>query len=224
MPGCCSPYHGAAERQFDETKVAQEVKKYQDHGLGPTTRLLEEEIAQSGVSIGTVLDIGSGIGTLALALLDRGATSAVTVDASSAYVKAARAEAHRRGRTDAIRFVLGDFVALADQLAPASVVTHDRVVCCYPSYEPLLERAVACAERAFALSYPRGVWYVRLAFMAENIQRRLTRNPFRTFVHPPTRLERVIRHAGFALASRRKTWMWSIDVYTRPASSEGAVG
>ena len=145
MPGCCSPYHRAAERQFDETKVAQEVKKYQDHGLGPTTRLLEEEIAQSGVSIGTVLDIGSGIGTLALALLDRGATSAVTVDASSAYVKAARAEAHRRGRTDAIRFVLGDFVALADQLAPASVVTLDRVVCCYPWSEPLLAaRRRAC--------------------------------------------------------------------------------
>ena len=222
MPGCCSAYHRAAERQFDEKKVAHEVKKYQDHGLGPTTRLLEDGIARSGIPIGTVLDIGSGIGTLALALLDRGATSAVTVDASSAYVKAARAEAHRRGRTDAIRFVLGDFVSLADQVAPASVVTLDRVVCCYPSYESLLELAVARAERAFALAYPRDLWYVRLAFTAENVQRRLTGNAFRAFVHPAAEMERIIRRAGFALASRRETWMWAIDVYTRPASSNGA--
>lgn len=215
MPGCCSPYHDAAERQFDEKKVAQEVKKYQDHGLGPTTRLLDDGIARCGVSIGTVLDIGSGIGTLALALLDRGATSAVTVDASSAYQKAARAEAHRRGRTDAIRFVLGDFVSLSDQLPSASVVTLDRVVCCYPSYESLLQRALAHAERAFALSYPRDVWYVRFAFMAENGQRRLTGNTFRAFVHPAARIAQMIRRAGFERSSRRDTWIWAIEVYTR---------
>jgi len=39
----------------------------------------------------------------ALALLDRGAASAIAVDASTAYVGAAREEADRRGRTDAIR-------------------------------------------------------------------------------------------------------------------------
>jgi hypothetical protein len=49
----------------------------------------------------------------------------------------------------------------------------------------------------------------------ENAQRRLTGNPFRTFVHSVAIMERTIREAGFELSSRRETWMWSADVYLR---------
>ena len=35
----------------------------------------------------------------------------------------------------------------------------------------------------------------------------------RTFVHPATRMEETIRRAGFTLAARRETWMWTADVY-----------
>jgi hypothetical protein len=42
----------------------------------------------------------------------------------------------------------------------------------------------------------------------ENVQRRLAGNPFRTFVHPVSMLEELIRRAGFMLTSRRQTWMW----------------
>jgi magnesium-protoporphyrin O-methyltransferase len=215
MAGCCPPYQCAAERQFDDKKVAQEVKQYRAHGLGPTTRLLERGIAESRAAIETVLDVGSGIGTLALSLLERGATSAIAVDASSACLKAAREEAERQGRAAAIRFAHGDFVALADRLPPASVVTLDRVVCCYPRYEPLLEKSLIHATSVLALSYPRDVWYVRLAVMAENGQRRLRGNPFRAFVHPAARIEQLIRRAGFERSSRRETWMWAVDVYLR---------
>ena len=91
----------------------------------------------------------------------------------------------------------------------------DRVVCCYPSWQALLEAALGRAQQCVALSYPRDVWYVRLAMMVENAQRWLTRNSFRTFVHPATPIEHTIRRAGFELSSRRETWMWSVDVYVR---------
>jgi hypothetical protein len=89
------------------------------------------------------------------------------------------------------------------------------VVCCYPSYEPLLDAALRHADRCLALSYPRDVWYVRAAIAVENRLRWLVRNPFRTFVHPLSMMERTIRQAGFELSSRRETWIWSADVYTR---------
>jgi hypothetical protein len=103
----------------------------------------------------------------------------------------------------------------ASELSSASIVTLDRVVCCYPACTELLDAAVAHTERSLALSYPREVWYVRAAMALENGQRRLGRNPFRTFVHPRGTIESIITRAGFRLSSRRESWVWSADVYVR---------
>jgi magnesium-protoporphyrin O-methyltransferase len=215
MPGCCSHFECSAGQQFNQKKVAQELKRYRQKGPCPTTRLLVEGITKSGALGGTVLDVGSGIGSLTLALLEGGASSAVAVDASVAYVSAARDEADRRGRAEAIRFIHADFVMAASELPSASIVTLDRVVCCYPSCKRLLDAAAAHAERCLALSYPRDAWYVRAGMALENGQRRLARNPFRTFVHPVDLIGDVITRAGFTLSSRRESWMWSADVYIR---------
>jgi magnesium-protoporphyrin O-methyltransferase len=215
MPGCCSHFECEASQQFNQKRAAQELRRYRQKGPGPTTRLLVDGIARSGTLAGTVLDVGSGIGGLSLALLERGASSAVAVDASAAYASAARDEAHRRGRSDAIRVVHADFAEAASGLSSASIVTLDRVVCCYPSCARLLDAAAAHAERCLALSYPRDVWYVRAGVALENGQRRLARNPFRTFVHPGALIEDSITRAGFELSSRRESWMWSADVYVR---------
>jgi tRNA1(Val) A37 N6-methylase TrmN6 len=214
--GCGCAFTGDANRQFNPAKVAGELKRYRENGPGVTTRLLIEGIVQSNSLGRSVLDIGAGFGSLAFALLERGASSAVAVDASSAYVEAAQREAAYQGRTGAIRFVLGDFVDVAAGLPPASTVTLDRVVCCYPAFEQLLTAALAHTERCLALSYPRSTWYVRAAMAMENGQRRLTGNPFRTFVHPVTLIENLITRAGLRLSSRRKTWVWTADVYVRP--------
>ena len=216
MPGCsCSPFEWAANQQFDQKKVAQELRRYRQKGPGPTTRLLVDGIVQSVPISGTVLDIGAGVGGLTFALLERGAWSAVAIDASAAYVSAARDEALQCGRAGAVRFVHADFVAAASELPSASIVTLDRVVCCYASCIQLLDAAIARTERCLALSYPREVWYVRAAMGLENGRRRLGRNPFRTFVHPRAMIENIIDRAGFRLSSRRESWVWSVDVYVR---------
>jgi SAM-dependent methyltransferase len=215
MPACCSTFERAAEHQFNEKKAAAELARYRLKGPGPTTRLLLEGIAQSGASSGILLDVGSGIGSLTFGLLERGIARAVAVDASSAYMEAARQEAKRIGRDNAVEFVHADFLSVASNLPVVTIVALDRVVCCYPSATSLLDAALPHAERCLALSYPRDVWYVSLGVMVENGQRRLRKNSFRTFVHPVAKMEEMIRGAGFDLSSRRETWMWSVDVYTR---------
>jgi SAM-dependent methyltransferase len=212
---CCSSFECAVGQQFNPRKVAQELKRYREKGPRPTTRLLVDGIVESCASIGDVLDVGGGFGGLTLALLDRGATGAVMVDASDAYIKAAREEAARGGRVDRIQFVHADFVEAAPSLATARIVALDRVICCYPSYESMLGLSLARADHCLAISYPRDAWYVRLGMALENLQRRLLGNSFRAFVHPVPMLEELIRRAGFTLASRRQTWMWSADVYTK---------
>jgi magnesium-protoporphyrin O-methyltransferase len=211
---CCGSSLGAAtERQFSEKRATKDLAQYRAKGPGATARLLLAGIAKAGQPNGRLLDIGSGVGAVTFELLERGVTDAVGVDLSSAYVAAASAEAVRRGRTDSVRFVQGDFVGIAGQLFAADIVTLDRVICCYPEYERLLAESVRRASRYFALSYPRDVWYVRTGIRVENLARQLRRNPFRTFAHSAAAMERVIRRAGFELVSHSCTRTWCADVY-----------
>jgi magnesium-protoporphyrin O-methyltransferase len=212
---CCSGFCGTADRHFSKRLAARDLRRYRRTGPGPTTQLLRDGIAEAGTVKGSLLDIGSGVGALAFELLDLGMASATAVDASSAYLAAAAEEAERRHRTGAFRTVHADFLAAGAQLPPATVVTLDRVVCCYPSYRPLLEEAVRHSLRRLALSYPRDVWYVRTMVSLENQARRLSGNPFRSYVHPPAAMAEVMVGAGFALLSRAETRVWAIDVYER---------
>ena len=216
MPCSCADSGSAAERQFSEKRATEDLAQYRTKGPGATARLLLAGLAKAGPPHGRLLDIGSGVGALTFELLERGLTEAIGVDLSSAHVAAASEEAARRGRTDTVRFVHGDFAAMAGQFSAADIVTLDRVICCYPEYERLLDQSVRHADRHFALSYPGDVWYVRTWVRVQNVARRLRRNPFRTFVHSASAMEHVIRRAGFELVSRSFTRTWCADVYRRP--------
>ncbi len=218
MPACCcSSFEDAAGQLFDERRARKELQRYRRKGLGSTTRLLANAIAETGALTGTVLDIGPGIGSLTFDLLDHGATSAVAVDASATYARAIRDQAASRGLSNIVDVVHADFVDAAPRLASASIVTLDRVVCCYPACEALLAAAAGHAQRLFALAYPRDVSYIRAGVRVENTLRHLRGDSFQTFVHPKALIERVISRAGLTLASRRETWIWSVDVYLRQA-------
>lgn len=215
MTCCCSTVGAATERQFSEKRAIEELARYRTKGPGTTARLLMAGIERAGPVHGRLLDIGAGVGALTFELLERGLTEAVGVDLSSAYVAAACQEAARRRLGASARFVHGDFVDVAGQLEVADVVTLDRVICCYPDYEPLLDTSVRHAGVYFATSYPRDVWYVRLHVRWQNLMRQFRGNPFRTYVHSPPAMDRLIRGAGLELVSRRRTWTWSADVYRR---------
>jgi SAM-dependent methyltransferase len=214
MPSCCNEFGDTAEGHFTAKIAMRDLQRYRQKGPGPTTRLLRDGVATAGAK-GLLLDIGSGVGALAFELLDRGVTRAVAVDASSAYIAAAKAEAQRRNRMEVVDLVRGDFLGLASDLPTASIVTLDRVVCCYPNAEALLDQAARHSRGCLALSYPRDVWYVRTALALENALRRVRGNPFRTFVHSPALMARILTRAGFILRSRRETTTWSADVYVR---------
>lgn len=219
MSVCCSTYRDVAGAQFDDKIARRDLQSYRKKGPGPTARLLRDLLAEAGRIGGVLLDVGSGIGGLTFELLERGADRAIVVDASAAYLTAAAQEATRRDRLRVVEFVHGDFLEVASRIPKASVVTLDRVISCYPAYKTLLDESLKHAERAFAYSYPRDVWYVAAAIWIENAVRRLKSNPFRAFVHPVDRMTAVIERADFKLVARRQTWLWSADVWTRSSRS-----
>ena len=217
MSCCCSSIGAAAERQFSEKRAAKDLAQYRAKGSGSTTRMLLAGLAKAGAIHGRLLDVGSGIGALTFELLNQGLASAIGVDLSSAHVATASEEASRRGRSDSTRFVQGDFLDVASQLPPADIVTLDRVVCCYPDHEPLLDESLRHAGRYFAFSYPKDRWYVRTWVGLENLGRQITRNTFRSFVHPVSVMENVIHRSGFKRVSHSCTRTWCADVYVRSA-------
>jgi SAM-dependent methyltransferase len=215
MPCGCGDFRNAAERQFSQKRATKDLAQYRAKGPGPTTRLLLAGLATVGPLHGGLLDIGSGVGVLSFELLERGVTSAVGVDLSSAHIAIAAQEASRRGRSESTRFLQGDFLDIAATLPSADVVTLDRVVCCYPAYERFLQESLRHADRIFAFSYPLDRWYVRTWVGLENCGRAVTRNAFRSFVHPVSAMEDVIRRERFRLLDRRSTGTWRADVYAR---------
>jgi SAM-dependent methyltransferase len=220
VSSCCGAFSTLADRQFTPEIAQRDLQDYRAHGPEPTAVLLRDSLAAAGLIRGSLLDVGSGIGALTFELLAAGATSAIAADASSAYIEAAREEAERRHVAHAVQFIHGDFLDVGPTLPAADIVTLDRVVCCYPAFEPLLREALRHTREWFAFSYPRGRLYVRAALGMENLLRRVRRNPFRTFVHPPSAMIRMVEGAGLRLASRRTTLVWSADVWVRSSASQ----
>jgi cyclopropane fatty-acyl-phospholipid synthase-like methyltransferase len=214
VSSCCSSFCSANERKFGDAVARRDLARYRSKGLDNTTRLLRDAILEAGNGR-TVLDVGGGIGALSFELLAAGAERVTVVEASPAYMTAARDEARRRNVVDRLELVSGDFVSVAETVGQADVVALDRVVCCYPAYRHLLEAAVSRSRRLLAVSYPRDRWYVRAAVGIQNATRALLRNPFRGFVHPARAMEAVLAQHGFVCTRRRETLKWSADLYVR---------
>lgn len=210
-PGCSC---GGAN-EFGGWIVRREQTTYRKRGPDATTRQLIDGLAAGGVEGMTVLDIGAGVGAVHLALLAAGAASAVDIDGSPAYIEAAREEAVRAGRSDDVRHLLGDFVALAPEIEPADLVALDRVVCCYPDMAALVGLSVARARRRYGLVYPRSDWWIRALAAIANTGARLIRRPTRAWVHPTADVDALVRAAGFRPTTQKTGLWWQVVVYER---------
>ncbi|MBE3039503.1 MAG: class I SAM-dependent methyltransferase, partial [Chloroflexi bacterium] len=83
-----------------------------------TTRVLIDALKAKGIQGLSLLDIGGGVGAIQHELLDAGVQNATDVDASQAYLNAAKEEAQRRGLTERVNFQHGNFVDIAAQMPP----------------------------------------------------------------------------------------------------------
>jgi magnesium-protoporphyrin O-methyltransferase len=205
------------EDQFNSREAAKKLADYHKNGPTGTTRLLITALKEAGVAGSTMLDIGGGIGAIQLELLKAGALSAVSVDASTAYIEAAQQEAQRQGLQDRIQFQHGDFVELAAGLASAEIVTLDRSLCCYPDMPALVGLSVSRARQLYALVYPRDTWWMRLGLGIVNGLQRLRGSAFRVFVHPTQAVETILQENGLRRRFYRLAGVWQIAIYARPS-------
>ena len=210
---CCSG--DGYQSQFGEKHAAKDLRRYRKNGPDKTTGLLLDQLKAAGVRGASLLDIGGGIGVVHHELLNEGADSAVHVDATAANIDTASNEAARRGHSDRVRFLRGDFLALAPEITPADVVTLDRVICCYPDMEQLVSASAARAQRLWGAVFPREGLSIKAMAWCGNVIRQVMRNDFRTFIHSVDGIDAVLRREGLRPVSARDTYVWRAVVYSR---------
>ncbi|HVS86228.1 MAG TPA: methyltransferase domain-containing protein [Gaiellaceae bacterium] len=214
---CCTPPPSEYRRFFNRRMAGLEERRYRRRGLPKTAQALVR--LAGDVTGATVLDVGGGVGTLSLELLERGAARATTVELSGGYEDAAAellAEHHLAERAERR---VGDFVEQAGLVEPHDVVVMHRVVCCYPDADALVGRAAEHALASLLLVYPRERGLTRIGVRAVNLWLRLTGCGFRTYVHPVARIVAAAERAGMRLDSRAAQGaIWESAAFIRASS------
>ncbi len=214
---CCGHCRDA-EDFFNERIAKKELRRYLRKGPDKSTRLLLDSITKHPVQDRVLLDIGGGIGAIQLELFKKGLGRSVNVDASSAYQRISKKEAEKRGLSEKTEYHFGDFTDLAAELPPADIITLDRVICCYPDAEKLLERSLPKAEKMYAVVYPKESFFIRTGMRLCNLWFRLRKSDFRTYLHSADKIHSIIQSHGFRQTDSARTFLWRVEVYQRKTS------
>lgn len=213
---CCAANVNNLDSTFSDKEARRSARKYLQKGLEKRAhKLIAHLLAHAGEPL-TVLDIGGGAGAVHHELLRRGvASTAVGVDAASAYLQAARANARKLELAGRTEYHHADFALQADEFDAADVVVMDRVICCYPHLQQLLGAAATRANKFLALSFPREEWWVRLGWKLADTALTLFRSQYHPYLHAHAAIHTVAAQAGLQPVHYDRHTIWQIAVFER---------
>lgn len=207
---CCG-----ADRLFDLKGAKKELKKYKKKGPGKSSKRLISFIFANDTLGKSLLDIGGGIGALQWAFFKQGGIKTFDVDASLGYLNVAESYAIENGYMDKAQFILGDFVDKSPEISDCDFVTLDKVVCCYPDYKALLEKAMQKCNGTIGLTYPLSGFIPKLIAQFNKLYFMIKKNPFRTYIHSPKEIEHFIEGHGFKIINKSISFPWHVQIYRR---------
>jgi magnesium-protoporphyrin O-methyltransferase len=196
---------------FDERQARRDLKRWRAKGLTDDVRDAVEFLA--GERVGTLLEIGGGIGSAQVELLHRGVERATNAELSSGYEEVALGLAREEGVADRVERLLGD--AVTADLPDSDAVLLTRVVCCYPDYEALLGASARHARRFLVFTFPRSGPVMSIAVAIANLLLRLRRREFRAYAHPRAGLVGAAERHGLRLVHERRALVWQTTAFAR---------
>lgn len=207
LPDCC--FNDAYDSMFTSRGAPASARRFRKKGLTGAARHIAEAISAADLKDSSVLEIGSGVGQIQVALLeDRAVTKATNIELSKNWEIEARLLLAERGLEDRAERIIGDFMTRAEALPGADAVILHRVVCCYPDWRALLAAAVSKSNRLFAVTFPMDRWWVKAMVGLGNRFQRLRNEQFRSYVHPAEAMIVLLRQRGFEVSSDRRGFIW----------------
>jgi hypothetical protein len=213
MSDCCDP--APYRRFFNRKEAARNARNYTRRGLDPMAKSLVAFLMSQGIDGATVLEVGGGVGAIQIELLKAGAAKACNVELSAGYEDEALTLATEAGVEGRIARQMGDFVEEQGNIEPADIVVMNRVICCYPWMERLMDAAVSKTGRRLAIVFPREKWWVKSGQKLGNVFMSVRRCDFRAYVHPVAAIEARATEAGLSAIHRDHNLVWQALVLER---------
>ena len=215
----------AGECCFDDWVDHWSKRSKKKRTVAGVTAPLLRGLEAAGIRDRTVLDVGCGIGDLAIEAVRQGAARAFGVELSAKAVDEARRLAVERGVADRTSFEVGDGSEMT--LPKADVVVLNRVFCCYRDADALIENSLSAAGSVYAFTTPpsRGLGGLYVKFQARfwNVWYRFRDRKFqgfRVYIHDVDRIDARVQAAGFRpLRSERRRFVWHLAVYARTSAA-----
>lgn len=212
MSDCCNPT--GYQDFFNEREARRNLRAYDRRGLDNMAATTVEYLLSRGMEGKTVLEVGGGIGAIQVELLREGAASTVNVELSAGYENVAAKLLQREGLTDRVERRVGDFTDLAPGLEADDVVMN-RVICCYPFMDRLMDAALSSSRRFVAATFPRDRLGTKFALSIGNTYCRIRGIDYRAFVHPPEAIVATATTNGFEVAFQDRDFIWQAVVFER---------
>lgn len=207
---CCG-----AESIFDQKSAVRDRKRYERKGPNKTTRLLLSALKKNELSELSVLDIGGGVGVIQHELLKNGVIKATNVDASTAYQNTAREISVENGTDNLMHFMHGDFTDLEQDISIHDIVTLERVVCCYPHVDELLDTSLNKAAKYYGIVHPRSNIFFKALNKCADLYLWMKGNPFRTFMHSEKMMHGIIEEHGFKKIYSGNSTIWRVSLFKK---------
>jgi hypothetical protein len=212
MSECCNP---SGYRQFFNQKEARKsLRNYERKGIDGMTRAMVDYMISRGMEGRSVIEAGGGIGAVQIELLKAGAARTVNVELSGGYENAAMELLEREGLSDRVQREFGDFTELADRFEADDVVMN-RVICCYPFMERLIDAALSSSRRFVGATFPRDHLASRVMVGVGNTFCRIRGVEFRSYIHPPDEILATAERGGFEVVFRDRDLIWNAVVFER---------
>jgi hypothetical protein len=203
---CCTPT--GYRTIFGAKTVERDARRYRRKGLAGSAGWLLQALTNDGVNERSVLEVGGGIGSLQIELLEAGASHATNVEIIDSYEAIARALIDEHGLEARVERQIADYARHPDHAPASDIVIMHRVVCCYPDPDTLTAGACSRARDRVAITIPREAWWVKLGFRGMNAWLRLRRIAFRGYVHPHAQILDVATSHGFHATHHDQGLIW----------------
>ncbi len=206
---CCG-----ADLLFDAKRAKKEYKVYLKKGPQRVTKKLIQQLEKVELKE-SLLDVGGGIGTIQWWFLNKGGKHTVGVDASSGYLALAKDHAIKNNLQERSRFIMGDFTTLAEELPAVDHVALDKVICCYPDFESIINLACSKTSQTISLSYPMDGLIADIFRGLGVVFMKLIQNPFKPYVHRVASVRALFIENGFIRIENTLSFPWYIETYRK---------
>ncbi|MCE7736454.1 MAG: class I SAM-dependent methyltransferase [Candidatus Heimdallarchaeota archaeon] len=189
---------------FFDDEAKSMASKHDEKGLPATAQAHVDDILSSGAK--TVIEVGSGPGSVMIKLLEGGIDHVTGVDLSSKMNKIAN-ERLEEANIDPSKYSITkqSFLDLEEQQVGA--ISLHRVLCCHPDREGMLEKSISYNPKIVTLTVPRPWLLMRFVIKIFAIFAKRS-SSFHPYGHSQEGIDNQMTENNYKVTSRKKGWIW----------------